>query len=147
MKTNQKGETIVEIMLSLAVLGAVVGASYAITSKSLAVATASQERSNATRLAETQIEYLKYLAENFPASLNAIKGRASGSSGVCLSLNADGSVTDTLYNGHDNCKDSSNLYTQVVTYRNDFGGYQIQLTWPSMTVSSNNVTIRYKVGL
>lgn len=56
---NQFGDTIVEVLIVTAVLGLVLAGSYAIASRSLKGMRASQERGEALKLAEAQIESIK----------------------------------------------------------------------------------------
>ncbi len=58
-KLNQAGDTIVEVLIVTAVLGLVLAGSYAIASRSLKGMRASQERGEALKLAEGQIESIK----------------------------------------------------------------------------------------
>ena len=56
---NQAGDTIVEVMVSVVVAGMALGAAYAISGASLRRGIEAQERTQATRLVQSQIEYLK----------------------------------------------------------------------------------------
>lgn len=58
-RLNQVGDTIVEVLIVTAVLGLVLAGSYAIASRSLKGMRASQERGEALKLAEGQIESIK----------------------------------------------------------------------------------------
>jgi type II secretory pathway pseudopilin PulG len=62
---KQTGDTLVEVMLALAIMGAIIGGAYASASQSLRIARQAQERSEATKMSETQIERLKALAPRF----------------------------------------------------------------------------------
>ncbi|HUC89835.1 MAG TPA: prepilin-type N-terminal cleavage/methylation domain-containing protein [Patescibacteria group bacterium] len=66
---KQRGDTIVEVLISLAVISLVLGGAYATANTSLQITRSSQERSNATKLAESQIEQLKGLANTNPSAL------------------------------------------------------------------------------
>ena len=56
---KQRGDTIIEVLLAMAVLGMVLGTSFGIVNRSLATGRDAQERSEATKLAESQLEKLK----------------------------------------------------------------------------------------
>ena len=58
-RANERGDTIVEVLLSLAVLGAVLGGAYVVTNRSVIVNRVAQERLDAVKLAEGQFERLK----------------------------------------------------------------------------------------
>lgn len=61
-KLNQIGDTIVEVMIAVAVLGTVIGGVYSVASRSLRNARQAQERSEALKYTESQIEQLKQIA-------------------------------------------------------------------------------------
>ena len=56
---EQRGDTIIEVLLAMSVLGMVLGTSFGIVNRSLATGRDAQERSEATKLAESQVEKLK----------------------------------------------------------------------------------------
>lgn len=59
---NARGDTIVEVMIAIAILAAVLGGAYAAAGRSLRIARQSEERGTALKLAEGQLEKLKALA-------------------------------------------------------------------------------------
>lgn len=67
---GQRGDTIVEVLVCLAVLGAVLGGAYVTANRNTLINQASQERLAAVKLAEAQIERLRVAAEVDPAVLN-----------------------------------------------------------------------------
>lgn len=66
---GQRGDTIVEVLISITVISLVLGGAYATANKSLLITRASQERSNALKLAESQMEQIKGLAVSNPSAL------------------------------------------------------------------------------
>ncbi|MCA9334189.1 hypothetical protein KC963_04025 [Candidatus Saccharibacteria bacterium] len=70
-RLTQVGDTIIEVMIAVAVLGTVIGGVYSVASRSLRSARQSQERSEALKYTESQIEQLKKLAIDNPAVFNA----------------------------------------------------------------------------
>jgi type II secretory pathway pseudopilin PulG len=69
-KLKGAGDTIVEVLIALAVLSAVLGGAYLSANRSLASNRDSQERGEALKLAEGQIEQLKSLAKTTPSVLS-----------------------------------------------------------------------------
>jgi type II secretory pathway pseudopilin PulG len=61
-RLNQVGDTIIEVMVVLAVLGLALGVSYATANRSLLAARGAQENSEATQLVQSQVEYLRAYA-------------------------------------------------------------------------------------
>lgn len=56
---NQLGDTIVEVMIAVLVLSLTIGGAYAIATRSLKASRQAQERGEAVKLAESQIENIK----------------------------------------------------------------------------------------
>lgn len=56
---SQRGDTIVEVLFALGILGAVLGSSYVVVSRNVIANRASQERLQAVKIAESQFEKLK----------------------------------------------------------------------------------------
>lgn len=71
-KLNIKGDTIVEVMISLMILGSVMAAAYAITNFSLNIELSAQERSDALNIAQSQLETLKSMVASNNNNLNFI---------------------------------------------------------------------------
>ncbi len=63
-KLNIRGDTIVEVLIAMAIVGAGLSASYRISSQSLARIREAQERVEGLKLAEEQVERLKVLVKN-----------------------------------------------------------------------------------
>lgn len=76
------GDTLVEVMIALAIIGSVIAISYSTASRSLKVGRQAQERIEALKLAEGQVETLKLVGNNgnpLRAQLySAVYSRASG---------------------------------------------------------------------
>lgn len=66
---NQRGDTIVEVLIAIAVMSLVLGGAYVTTNRNLLATRAAQERSNALTLVESQLEQIKSLAITDAASL------------------------------------------------------------------------------
>jgi prepilin-type N-terminal cleavage/methylation domain-containing protein len=56
---NQKGDTIVEVLMALVIIGLAIGIAYGISTRSLKAARQAQERTEAVKIAEGQIERIK----------------------------------------------------------------------------------------
>jgi len=68
----ERGDTIVEVMVVLAVLGLAVGISFATANSNLLAVRGAQENSQATALVQSQIEELRYLSTNTSNNRNYI---------------------------------------------------------------------------
>jgi prepilin-type N-terminal cleavage/methylation domain-containing protein len=56
---SSRGDTLIEVMISMAVIATVLGSAYAISSRSIKVGRLAQERVEAVKLLESQLETLK----------------------------------------------------------------------------------------
>lgn len=72
--TAQRGDTIVEVLVAIAVISLVLAGAYVTTNRSLQATRAAQERGHALKLAESQLEQLKALAAMDP---DAVFGSAT----------------------------------------------------------------------
>jgi len=61
---NRAGDTLVEVMIALAIISSVIGIAYATASRSLRIGLQAQDRLTALKLVEGQIETLKGLLSN-----------------------------------------------------------------------------------
>jgi len=76
---NQNGDTIVEVLLAIAVVSVVLAGAYASVTRSLNSARVSQERSEAVKFVEGQLESLEVvLKDPDPAKKNIILSAATG---------------------------------------------------------------------
>lgn len=66
---KERGDTIVEVLIAIAVVSLILGGAYVTTNRSLIATRAAEERGNALKLAESQVEQLKGLAKSDPAAI------------------------------------------------------------------------------
>lgn len=66
-RLGNRGDTIVEVLLAIAVVSAVLGGAYVATNRSLGGVRQSQERGEALKFVEGQLERLKEAAQTDPA--------------------------------------------------------------------------------
>jgi prepilin-type N-terminal cleavage/methylation domain-containing protein len=88
--SNQRGDTIVEVLIAIAVVSLVLGGAYVTTNRSLQATRSAQERSIALKLAESQVERLKGIITSSPAQIFGGSAPAS----FCISL--AGAVVSTV---------------------------------------------------
>lgn len=63
---NSRGDTILSVMISVVIVGAVIGVTYQLVNSSVQLGIAGRERSLAGNIAQTQIERIKALVANNP---------------------------------------------------------------------------------
>ncbi len=78
-KMTSRGDTVMEVIIALAVIGVVISAVYASASKSLTTARSSQERVEALMVAEGQVEQLRSLPAPGALSLPCLVGGVASS--------------------------------------------------------------------
>lgn len=61
---NTRGDTIVEVLIAIAVVSSVLGGAFAVSSRALRGTRVSQERSEATKMVEGQLESLKTVLDD-----------------------------------------------------------------------------------
>lgn len=66
---RERGDTITEVLIAIAVVSLVLGGAYVTANRSLQNTRDAEERSNALKVAEGQVEQLKYLSSANPAAL------------------------------------------------------------------------------
>ena len=68
-KLTQRGDTLVEVLIAIAVISSVLAGAYAVTNKSLTSSRDAQERGNALKLSEGQLERVKTVVTTAPDSV------------------------------------------------------------------------------
>ena len=105
---SQAGDTIVEVLVVLAILGLTLGVSYATANHSLLATRSAEENSQATTLLQGQIEDLRFLANPTTPSTIFNQGHAfciDSSNNIFAATNA-------------HCKNLDSLYNVTITYQN-----------------------------
>lgn len=91
-RLQTRGDTIIEVLIALAVLGSALSVGYATASKALTTARISQEHSEAQGILESQVELLRQAAPSFatPASdIYTSKTFCMSTNGTAVPLRAD----------------------------------------------------------
>jgi Tfp pilus assembly protein PilV len=136
LKLNQKGDTIVEVLISMGVIATVLGAAYGISNRSLRIGRLSQERVEAVKLLETQLETLKSRVKT-----------AKGDITKAPELN---SATDFCYNAgvfsaSSTCLNINGLYNVRVTKgSNDV--FAARAEWISQSGVSSSSELVYRIN-
>jgi type II secretory pathway pseudopilin PulG len=83
---GERGDTIVEVLIAIVIVASVIGGAYVVSNKSLQATRSAQERQNALKLSESQVEQLKSLIATAPASIFGVTAPTK----FCLSSDATG---------------------------------------------------------
>jgi prepilin-type N-terminal cleavage/methylation domain-containing protein len=126
IQKNQRGDTLVEVLIAIMVVSAVLVAGYTTTTHSINTMQDTQEHSEALQLAQTQLEYLH----------NASKtGRPNG--GCFDNAGAPASGNSCLVDSSDN-PTSSQPQFKVVISTPDAVSYSVDVTWSSIQAGQTN---------
>ncbi|HJP95756.1 MAG TPA: prepilin-type N-terminal cleavage/methylation domain-containing protein [Candidatus Saccharimonadales bacterium] len=144
LRSNQRGDTIVEVLISIAVISMILGGAYVTTNNSLRAERGAQERTDASKLVESQIEALKNLADTGDTTI-------FNTSGFCIT---GGTTVSTSVKTNNTCKfnatGSNNNTVQPVYYisitRNG-NTFTVNNSWDSIETSgqTDSVQMVYKV--
>ncbi len=162
-RSNQRGDTIVEVLIVIMVIGTVLASCYGIATSSLQSMQLSQERNYALKLAEKQLEYLKSASVSEQADQTAILAKASG---FCIMQNGTSLQTKDIPGGspttdmntdtyahyksagclvdvnNDNCQ--SYCYYYGVT-RDNTNNYTATVRWDGPRGNKQQVQLAYRV--
>lgn len=140
---SQAGDTIVEVLISAAVISLVLAGAYAVTNRSTMTITDSREHAQALGIAQGQVEYLR------SRSVLHTSGDCFDSDGNEASGTAPCSfATD----GSSNCPPSSAwCYRATITPVDGapvgayYATYKVAVTWPSSLNNNGEVDLLYRV--
>jgi prepilin-type N-terminal cleavage/methylation domain-containing protein len=136
IRNDQRGDTIIEVLIAIAIVSLVLTSAYVITSKNTLAIQNSQERSQAQHLVEAQIEALRAkgsLDNSSDCFVGNVEHQPTESGSPCDSIKATGSGA---------------TYKLAVTYDASSGVYTVSATWGSLGGSSDtdsNVTMYYRL--
>lgn len=134
---NQRGDTIVEVLISIAVVSLVLSASYALANRSTQATRQSQERSEALKFAEEQMEKVKtYLSISGSDDIISDDFCITGAG---ASLN----VTNVASDPNACSKGPDNRYRMAVDVDGDT--YRVSSTWDSIGGGQDNLELVYRI--
>lgn len=149
---NQRGDTIIEVMIVLTILGFAIGISMATSNRSLQNSRQAQEHSESTRIVQAQAEGLRVLAPTNPAGPDK---NIFISTPFCISYNA-GNYT-VVSAGDAACSTGTTGYNTSIQYcrgsslalcngLSSTSTFLIQVTWDNIQGrGSDSTTLAYRV--
>lgn len=146
---RQSGDTIVEVLISIAILSMILGGAYVTTNRSLRATRAAEERTTATKLVQGQLELIKIMMSSSegaaalaaaPTSFCIVPNVASGAvptaadaSGASCLLDAAGTPTTVEPAYNISINQVNNLFT-------------VTSSWNSiLNPGKDNVAMSYRV--
>ena len=154
-KLQQRGDTIVEILIVLAVIGMALSTSYAIANRSLLGIRQSQEHSEALQLAQTQLEELRALAAGgtlSPTAFTAADPNKCINNGVAVNGTASPTTTCLFALETLTPVPSASGVGYLVTIKSanstspNSPNFTISLAWDDVTgAGKDNVSLTYRL--
>lgn len=151
-RLNNLGDTIVEVLIALAVLSAVLGGAYSISNRSLTSVKQAQEHTQALKYAEQQIERLKQLADGggVDSSGNPSNNVFTFSGGFCITSSGANLLID---NSLLNCAHGTApvQYFALITSRTPVPGFStsynfvITVVWNGIHGGQDKVSLTYRL--
>lgn len=152
---NQRGDTIVEVLISIAVVSMILGGAYVMTNRSLQATRSAEERGNAMKVIEAQLESIKSIASG--ENSDRVMG-ASTPTNFCvvpstLTLTGAGGQTcafDTLGNNNATQDPKFNIsITRTAVNGGEGYTFTIRNTWNSVSVKGGSgqeqATMSYRI--
>jgi len=140
-----RGDTVVEVLMSIAVISLVLSGAYVTANRSLQGARLAEERNNALKMAEAQVEQIKYMASLYPDRLFGAGAPAS----YCLVNSA--TVASTQATPDPKCKvDSSGTPTTAepaytLTITRNVNTFVVTSTWTKFGSNTlNSAELKYR---
>lgn len=124
---NNKGETVVEVLISIAVVASVLASSYYLVTRSSKQGRAAAERSAALKTAEAKVEILRAIKATIPSTATSFCISSGGA------LNTDLTSTDCTADGK---------YKIVIT--KNAATYDIKTTWNGALRDNETLTLYYR---
>ncbi len=149
-RINQRGDTIVEVLISIAIISLILGGAYVTTNNSLHAERGSQERTNATKLVESQIEAMKNVALNNPDALFKTAPSTfcvTPGQVVVLSLSTNNTCKFSASGVNNNNKEPNYYISASLTKSNGINTITIKNTWAAIEkgATTDSIQMSYRM--
>lgn len=151
---NQRGDTIVEVLISIAIVSMILGGAYVMTNRSLQATRGAQERSNALKVVEAQLEILKSVAGG--ANTGTVMGQSTPAEfcivPTTLAVSSAATATNCRFDTQGNAYtgNSQPVFRVVITRAPTADGegytFTIKNTWDSIiSKNTEQTTMSYRI--
>lgn len=147
---GQTGDTIIEVLIAVAVVGSVLGITYSIMNRNILIMRDNQERTEASKIAQAQVEMLKSAWNR--THPDVFDAQVNGSFCVTRDGDINSSFTGATHTANlqdDNldqypeaCRHS---YYSAAIKKNSSQGYTATVRWDGVTGVRNEVVIAYRL--
>ncbi len=149
IRKKQKGDTIIEVLISLAILTAVLGGAYYTANLSFRNDQSSQEHTQALTIAQTQIEDLRIYGSGFPGAdqcLTINSNKIAASTACKVPSNNSAQYVSRCPSGAPFCYTVDLSKVNSVTLHGvTLNTFQVNVNWPALGGGQNDVTLYYRV--
>ncbi len=136
---SQRGDTIVEVLIAIAIISLVLTGAYSTTHKNLVATRSSQEHSEAVKLLQGQIEAGRASGKLTPGS------HSIPTAPFCINTATQAIVTYTAASSICNPSSASGGYKYAITISPPSSGvYNLSATWPKLGGGTDTVNLWYK---
>ena len=136
-KPDQRGDTIVEVLIAIAIVSTILFSAYETVSRNTRTTQDTQEHSQALQLAQAQLEYLR-TAASLPAAGGCFNGTGAPVSGGNCLLDSTGAV-DTSHT-------QPEFTVGITSSGSSPATYKVLITWASLSGAgaTNSVSLYYQ---
>lgn len=133
---RQAGDTIVEVLIAIGIVSLVLTSAYAITNKNSQTMQTVQERTQAQKLVERQIELIRAAT----ATTMPTNGGCFMDDSGTLSSNP---ATDCLFDGTGQSGGANGVQYKITITESAADTYTVTASWDRLGGGTNNVTMAY----
>jgi type II secretory pathway pseudopilin PulG len=148
LSRKQAGDTIVEVLIAMAVAAGVLGGAYAVVNRTLQNARQAQEHSEALQIARSQVERIGALARSNPGALFSVVNtfHCIDSAGTLQPLTGTSTLPadESIYPA--GCKNLGSVdYRTAFRYDSAQHLFRVYVNWPSVTGNGDDgINLSYK---
>lgn len=150
LRRNQKGDTIVEVLIAIAIISSVLATSYAIMNSSVRANQDAQEHASGLKVAESQLELLKgwlALGNTLPAGVNSFCMKTTPTISIeqisaTVPSNNNGSYPTACKNADD---DAPERFMTAIVREPAAGRFTVYIDWDGAKGRRSSLNVVYKV--
>lgn len=139
-RSNQRGDTVVEVLICIAIISLVLGGAFVLTNRSLQGTRMAQERLNAIKLAESQLDQVKSLASTNPTAIFGATGNFCINNSVQVKTSTDPDCRVNVSGQPTTTQPQFRLAVSRVT-----NTFTVQVVWDNVKGTQDNVEMKYNV--
>lgn len=139
---DQRGDTIVEVLIAVAVISMVLVSAYAISNRNVALTQDTQEHNQSQQIVQQQIERIRAMNAADPTQLNVAFKCITGS-GSSLQPSSDDAACSFDASGQ-SCSTTEPCYDVVIT-KDAAGIYTVAATWTRLGGGTSSTKMVYGI--